>query len=63
MQNSYPVSWKELYLQTLLGSDPQELTELVLATEQAIVLRSQEVRRPSRGTQRNGDRQREFVGD
>jgi hypothetical protein len=40
MRNSYPMSWKDLYLQTLLESDEEKLTELVHATEQAIVLRT-----------------------
>ncbi len=40
MQDSYPMSWKDLYLQTLLESDEEKLTELVHATEQAIVLRT-----------------------
>lgn len=40
MQGSYPMSWKDLYLQTLLESDEEKLTELVHATEQAIVLRA-----------------------
>jgi hypothetical protein len=43
MQDSYPTSWKELYLQVVLESDPKKLTELVLATEQAIALRAQEL--------------------
>ena len=43
MQDSYLMSWKELYLQALLESDTEKLTELVQATEQAIVLRSQEL--------------------
>ena len=43
MQDSYPTSWKELYLQVLLESDPKKLTELVLGTEQAIALRAQEL--------------------
>jgi hypothetical protein len=43
MQDSYPTSWKELYLRVLLESDPTSLTELVLATEQAIALRAQEL--------------------
>lgn len=43
MQDSYPTSWKERYLQVLLESDPKKLTELVLATEQAITLRAQEL--------------------
>jgi hypothetical protein len=34
------MSWKDLYLQTLLESDEEKLTELVHATEQAIVLRA-----------------------
>jgi hypothetical protein len=40
MPDSYPMSWKDLYLQTLLESDEEKLTELVHATEQAIVLRT-----------------------
>ena len=40
MQDSYPMSWKDLYLQTLLESDEEKLAELVHATEQAIVLRA-----------------------
>ena len=40
MQDSYPMSWKDLYLQTVLESDEEKLTELVHATEQAIVLRT-----------------------
>jgi hypothetical protein len=40
MQDSYPMSWKDLYLQTLLESDEEKLKELVHATEQAIVLRT-----------------------
>jgi hypothetical protein len=40
MQDAYPMSWKDLYLQTLLESDEEKLTELVHATEQAILLRS-----------------------
>lgn len=43
MQDSYPVSWKGLYLQALLESDSEKCTELVQATEQAIVLRAQEL--------------------
>lgn len=43
MQDSYPTSWKELYLRVLLESDPTRLTELVLAAEQAIALRAQEL--------------------
>jgi hypothetical protein len=42
MQDSYLMSWKELYLQALFESDTQKVTELVLATEQAITLRAQE---------------------
>lgn len=38
MQDSYLMSRKELYLQTLLESDQEKLTELVLATEQVIAL-------------------------
>jgi hypothetical protein len=40
MPDSYPMSWKDLYLQTLLESDEEKLKELVHATEQAIVLRA-----------------------
>ncbi|MGC1627172.1 MAG: hypothetical protein WA735_09940 [Candidatus Acidiferrales bacterium] len=43
MQDSYLMSWKELYLQALLESDAEKLTELVQATEQAIALRAQEL--------------------
>jgi hypothetical protein len=43
MQDSYLMSWKDLYLQALLESDREKLTELVLATEQAISLRAQEL--------------------
>jgi hypothetical protein len=43
MPDSYPTSWKELYVQTLKESDPQKLTELVHAAEYAIVLRIQEL--------------------
>jgi hypothetical protein len=39
MQDSYPMSWKELYLQALLESDTEKLTELVQATELAITAR------------------------
>lgn len=42
MQDSYPM-WKDLYLQTLLESDTDKLTELVHAAEYAIVLRLQEL--------------------
>jgi hypothetical protein len=37
MQDSYPMSWKDLYLQVLLESDDQKLTELVHAIEQAML--------------------------
>ena len=43
MQDSYLMSWKELYLQALFESDTEKITELVLAARQAIVLRSQEL--------------------
>ncbi len=43
MQDSYPMSWKDLYLQTLLESDTDKLAELVHAAEYAIVLRLQEL--------------------
>jgi hypothetical protein len=36
MQDSYLMSWKELYLQALLESDTEKLRELVQATELAI---------------------------
>jgi hypothetical protein len=42
MQDSYLTSWKELYLRALFESDTEKVTELVLATEQAITLRTQE---------------------
>ena len=42
MRDSYPV-WKELYLEALLESDKEKLTELIQATEHAIALRAQEV--------------------
>lgn len=38
-RDSYPMSWKDLYLQTLLESDEEKLTGLVRATEQALVIR------------------------
>jgi len=43
MQDSYLMSWKELYLQTLLESNAEKLTELVQATEQAMVDRAQQL--------------------
>jgi hypothetical protein len=43
MRDSYPASWKDLYLQTVLESDKEQLTVLVQATEQAIALRAQEL--------------------
>jgi hypothetical protein len=43
MQDSYLGSWKQLYLQTLLESDPQKLTELVLASEQAMAARARQL--------------------
>ena len=43
MQDSYLMSWKEHYLHVLLESDAEKLTELVHATEQAIILRAQEL--------------------
>lgn len=42
MQNSYLGLWKELCLQTVLESDPQKLTELVLASEQAMADRARQ---------------------
>jgi hypothetical protein len=41
MQDSYPGSWKELYLQALLESDDAKLTELVQAAEHAMAIRAQ----------------------
>jgi hypothetical protein len=43
MQESYPESRKDLYLQTVVESDKEKLTGLVHATEQAIVLRAQKL--------------------
>ena len=43
MQDSYLMSWKELYLQALLESDTEKLTELVQATELAMADRAQEL--------------------
>jgi hypothetical protein len=43
MRDCYPGSWKDLYLQTVLESDQEKLTELVHATEHAIALRAQEL--------------------
>jgi hypothetical protein len=43
MQDSYPVSWKELFFQALLESDDAKLTELVQAAEHAMVIRAQEL--------------------
>ena len=43
MRDSYPASWKDLYLQTVLESDKEQLTVLVQAAEQAIVLRAQKL--------------------
>ena len=43
MQNSYLGSWKELYLQTVLESDPQKITELVLASERAMADRARQL--------------------
>ena len=43
MRDSYRASWKDLYLQTVLESDKEQLTVLVQATEQAIALRAQEL--------------------
>lgn len=43
MQNSYLGSWKELYLQTVLESDPQKLTELIQAAELAMADCAQEL--------------------
>jgi hypothetical protein len=43
MRDSYPASWKDLYLQTVLESDREKLTGLVQATEHAIALRAQKL--------------------
>ena len=43
MQDSYLMSWKELYLQTLLESETEKLTELVQATELAMADRAQQL--------------------
>jgi hypothetical protein len=43
MQDSYPMSWKELYQQALQESDTKKLTELVQAAEHAMVIRAQEL--------------------
>jgi hypothetical protein len=40
VQDSYPMSWKDLYLQALLESAKENLTELVHAVEQAMGLRA-----------------------
>ena len=47
MQDSYLMSWKDLYLQTLLESDTEKLTELVQATEQAVAARARQLLNPS----------------
>jgi hypothetical protein len=47
MSDSSPSSWKELYLEALLESDEERLTELVQTTEQAIALRAQQLTNPS----------------
>jgi hypothetical protein len=39
MQDSYLMSWKELYLRALLESDTEKLRELVQATEVAMAAR------------------------
>jgi hypothetical protein len=43
MQDSYPMSWKDLYLQALLESDGEKLTELIQATEQAMAVCAQKL--------------------
>jgi hypothetical protein len=43
MRDCYAASWKDLYLQTVLESDIEQLTVLVQATEQLIALRAQEL--------------------
>lgn len=43
MQDSYPILWKELFLETLRESDPVKATELVLFTEQVINNRIREL--------------------
>ena len=43
MRDSYPISWKELYLSALIESDKEKLTGLIQAIEGAIASRSQEL--------------------
>jgi hypothetical protein len=43
MRDSYPASWKDLYLQTVLESDKEKLTGLIQAVEHAIASRAQEL--------------------
>jgi hypothetical protein len=43
MQESYPGSWKDLYLQSVLESEKELLTVLVQATELAILFRAQKI--------------------
>jgi hypothetical protein len=43
MRDSYPAPWKDLFLQTVLESDKEQLTVLVQAAERAIALRAQEL--------------------
>jgi hypothetical protein len=43
MRDSYPASWKDLYLQTVLESDKEKLTGLIQAVEHAIDSRAQEL--------------------
>ena len=43
MRDSYPTSWKQLYLWALIESDKEKLTGLIQAIEGAIASRSQEL--------------------
>ncbi len=43
MRDSCPISWKELYLWALIGSDKEKLTGLIQAIERAIASRAQEL--------------------
>ena len=58
MEDSYPMSWKDLYLQTLLEPDEEKLTELVRAHDSArdIEGRLAKQRKPKQNTQMASDR-------
>jgi hypothetical protein len=43
MRDSYPISWKELFLWALIESDKEKLTGLIQAIERAIASRAQEL--------------------